>query len=128
MTHEQEAQVLEGISSVLSSNGIDSPLIHWWMHDAFAEALATAPKAEEYGSTELAEAGHVLSSLLAHPIESPTSDAAAMETQIFQYVLGKIGRWTAAMRRGERVSDDTLFDIGVYVRMVHKIRQTGEWP
>lgn len=128
MTIEQEAQVMEGLSAVLSSNRIDSPLIHWWIHNAFSEAIATAPKAEEYGSAELAEAGHVLSSLLAIPIESPTSDAAAMETQIFQYVLGKIGRWTAAMRRGERVSDDTLFDIGIYVKMVLKIRETGEWP
>ena len=128
MPFEQEAAILDGISAVLSSNGIESPLVHWWIHNAFSEAIATAPKAEEYGSAELAEAGHVLSSLLAIPIESPTSDAAAMETQIFQYVLGKIGRWTAAMRRGDRVSDDTLFDIGVYVRMVRKIRDTGEWP
>ena len=128
MTIENEAQILEGISAVLSSNGIDSPLIHWWMQDAFAEAMATAPKAEEYGSTELAEAGHVLGSLLAKPLENPVSDAAAMETQIFQYVLGKMGRWVAAMRRGDRVSDDTLFDIGVYVRMARKIRETGVWP
>ncbi|QOC55751.1 hypothetical protein SEA_ARCHIMEDES_51 [Gordonia phage Archimedes] len=128
MSNEQEAQILEGISAVLSSNGIDSPLIHWWMQDAFAEAMATAPKAEEYGSTELAEAGHVLASMLAKPLENPVSDAAAMETQIYQYVLGKIGRWTAAMRRGDRVSEDSLFDIGVYVKMVRKIRETGEWP
>lgn len=128
MPIEQEAAILDGISAVLSSNGIESPLVHWWIHNAFSEAIATAPKAEEYGSAELAEAGHVLSSLLAIPIERPTSDAAAMETQIFQYVLGKIGRWTAAMRRGDRVSDDTLFDIGVYVKMVRKIRETGEWP
>lgn len=128
MTIENEAQILHDLSEVLTNHGIESPLIHWWMQYAFAEALATAPKAEEYGSTELAEAGHVLGSLLAKPLESPLSDAAAMETQIFQYVLGKIGRWTAAMRRGERVSDDTLFDIGVYVKMVRKIRETGEWP
>ena len=126
MTRELEAQVLEGLSAVLSSNGLDSPLIHWWIGFAFAEVMATAPKAEEYGSTELVEAGAVLQSMLSHPIG--TSDASAMEVQIYLYVLGKIGRWTAAMRCGERVSDDTLFDIGVYVRMAQKIRDTGEWP
>ena len=34
----------------------------------------------------------------------------------------------AAIRRGEFVSDDTLFDIGVYVRMVQRMRETGNWP
>lgn len=119
--------IAEGISAVLSSNGVDSPLIHWWINASIEDALATAPKAEEYGSIELAEAGHVLASLMRHPIHAG-NDAAAMETQIFQYVLGKIGRWVAAMRRGERVSDDTLFDIGIYVKMVRKIRETGVWP
>ena len=126
-SNEKMERIQDGISAVLSSNGVDSPLIHWWMYSSLGDALATAPKAEEYGSVELAEAGHILASLMANPI-APYSNAAAMETQIFQYVLGKIGRWVAAMRRGERVSNDTLFDIGIYVNMVRKIRETGEWP
>lgn len=127
---EKLAAVFEGISAVLASQGIDSPLVHWWVQDAVEEALHTAPKAEEYGSTELAEAGQILASMLANPLgnQTPVNRQAAMETQIYQYVLGKVGRWTAAMRRGDRVSPDTLFDIGVYVKMVRKIRETGDWP
>ena len=126
--NELDQAIQEGIAAVLASNGVTDPLFHWWMQHAYEEAAHTLPKAIEYGSTELQEAGHILASLMSKPIEEPMSDAAAMETQIYQYVLGKVGRWTAAMRRGDRVSDDTLFDIGVYVTMVRKIRDTGEWP
>lgn len=101
------------------------PAVAWWLDDAREVAEATMPKAIEYGSIELVEAGRTLARLMGRP---DVSDQEAMETQIYQYVMGKMGRWTAAMSRGERVSDDTIFDLMVYAVMVRKIRQTGEWP
>lgn len=101
------------------------PAVEWWVEDAREVAEATMPKAIEYGSIELVEAGRTLARLMGLP---DVSDQAAMETQIYQYVMGKMGRWTAAMARGERVSDDTILDLMVYATMVRKIRQTGEWP
>lgn len=81
-------------------------------------------KAAEYGSVELIEAGRTLSSIM--QIDD-IPDSWAAENQIYQYVLGKLGRWTAAMRRGEQVSQDTVHDIFVYSLMVLKLRETGEW-
>ena len=43
-------------------------------------------------------------------------------------IVGKMARWTDAIRTGRRVSDDTLFDLGIYVRMVHRVRAVGGWP
>ena len=99
--------------------------VAWWVADAQENAEKTMPKAIEYGSIELVEAGRTLARLMGRP---NVSDQEAMETQIYQYVMGKMGRWTAAMSRGERVSDDTIFDLLVYATMVRKIRETGEWP
>lgn len=99
--------------------------VAWWVSDAKENAEKTMPKAIEYGSIELVEAGRTLARLMGRP---DVSDQEAMETMIWSYVMGKMGRWTAALSRGERVSDDTIFDILVYATMVRKIRETGEWP
>lgn len=50
------------------------------------------------------------------------------ELGIWFYLVGKMARWRSAVRRGERVSDDTLHDIGVYARMAQRVRETGRWP
>lgn len=81
-------------------------------------------KAAEYGSVELIEAGRTLSSIMSI---DDIPDSWAAENQIYMYVTGKLGRWTAAMRRGEQVSQDTIHDIFVYCLMVLKLRETGEW-
>lgn len=104
--------------------GAEHPLISWWVAYARDAAERTVPKAVEYGSVELVEAGRTLARLMGR---GEVSDQEAMEVQIYQYVMGKMGRWTAAMSRDERVSDDTIFDILVYATMVAKIRETGEW-
>ena len=99
--------------------------VAWWVADARENAEKTMPKAIEYGSVELIEAGRTLARLMGRP---HVSDQEAMETMIWSYVQGKMGRWTAALNRGERVSDDTILDIQIYATMVKKIRDTGEWP
>ena len=52
----------------------------------------------------------------------------AAELGVFFYLIGKVARWQSAIERGERPSDDTLFDVGVYVRMAQRIRSHGGWP
>ncbi len=103
---------------------MNDPTVIWWLKKAVEEIDTTVEKAREYGSAELEYAGHVMARIG----DRKVSAAEAMELQVYHYVLGKLGRWTSAVIRGEQVSDDTLFDIGVYVRMVQRIRDTGEWP
>ncbi|WIC89821.1 hypothetical protein SEA_SAPO_51 [Gordonia phage Sapo] len=118
----------EGLSAVLASHGVLDPTVHWWVQHSLQEALPTVAKAKEYGTVELVEAGRLLGSQLTGYQGKPVNDQQALELQVYQYVVGKLGRWTAAVRRGEPVSDDTLFDLGVYARLVQKARETGEWP
>lgn len=99
------------------------PVVRWWVQHAISEAQATLPKALEYGDTELIDMGKVLGHLQGFELQDPP----AMELAIWSYVQGKLGRWTSALRRGQRVSQDTLFDLAVYAKMAQKVRETGEW-
>ncbi|AOE44402.1 hypothetical protein SEA_GHOBES_51 [Gordonia phage Ghobes] len=126
--HEHAYSLAEGLSSVLASHGVTDPTVHWWVQHALQEAIPTVAKAKEYGTVELVEAGRLLASQLVGYQGQTVTDQEALELQVYQYVVGKLGRWTAAVRRGEQVSDDTLFDLGVYATLVQKARETGEWP
>jgi hypothetical protein len=104
----------------------------WWHELAEREIKATVPKALEYGSHDLVVIGREL--LHAAIQRDPDAwkeykdETTMAELGVFFYLLGKMARWTSAIREGKRVSDDTLFDIGIYVRMVQRIRETGQWP
>jgi hypothetical protein len=99
-------------------------LVTWWTDLAVFEADRTVPKAIEYGADDLIEIGHALAAVSGKDLEP---DEAA-EWGIYFYMIGKIGRWTAAVRDGRRPSDDTIFDIKVYATMVQRIRAAGGWP
>lgn len=101
-----------------------SALESWWMAQADREIDATIPKAIEYGSTDLVAMGHDLARCAGRTV----SDEEAAELGVFFYVRGKVARWVDAVVDGRRVSDDTLFDIGVYVKMAQRIRKAGSWP
>lgn len=106
-------------------------LTKWWLELARQEATKVVPKAIEYGATDLAEIGR---QLVTAGVRVPTfpsrieKDAFYAELGVYFYVLGKLARWTDAVATGRQVSDDTLHDIGVYVRMVQRIRAAGGWP
>lgn len=102
----------------------ETELRGWWFDKAEAEINATVPKAIEYGSTDLIDIGHDLSRVIGRVVD----DETAAEMGVYFYMLGKMSRWRSAMERGERVSDDTLLDIGIYVRMAQRIRYAGGWP
>lgn len=96
----------------------------WWLHQATTEINRTVPKVVEYGATDLVEIGRTLAANMGREV----SDEEATELGIYFYLVGKLARWTDAVRRQERPSDDTLFDLGVYVRMAQRNRSAGGWP
>ncbi len=96
----------------------------WWTDLAASEVERTVPKAVEYGSTDLIDIGM----MLGRTVRRQVDEEEAAELGVFFYLIGKIARWQSAIERGERPSDDTLFDIGVYVRMAQRIRHSGGWP
>jgi hypothetical protein len=99
-------------------------LTRWWMETAGAEVDKTVDKAIEYGSTDLIDIGL----MLARTMRRDVDEQEAAELGVFFYLIGKIARWQSAIERGDRPSDDTLLDIGVYVRMAQRIRSAGGWP
>lgn len=98
--------------------------VDWWLETAQNEIRRTVPKAIEYGSTDLIDVGRDLAKCMHREV----TDEEAAELGIFFYLRGKISRWVDAVARGARPSDDTLFDIGVYVRMAMRVRAVGGWP
>ena len=104
---------------------LEQELTAWWHDLATVEIDRTVPKAVEYGSGDLVEVGRTLARVAGRKVGS-VADAA--ELGIFFYLVGKMARWADAVESGRRVSDDTLFDIGVYVRMAQRVRVSGGWP
>lgn len=108
----------------------------WWLEVARRESGAVIPKAIEYGATDLAEIGR---QLITAGVKVPDMEDRKWsisrgiepyqaELGVYFYILGKMARWTDAVANGRSVSDDTLHDIGVYVRMAQRIREVGAWP
>lgn len=96
----------------------------WWAEVAQREVEAVVPKAIEYGATDLVDIGKDLAKAMGRVV----TDEEAAELGVFFYLRGKLARWVDAVVRGDRVSDDTLHDVGVYVRMAQRIREVGSWP
>ena len=94
------------------------------METARQEVEKVAPKAVEYGSTDLLWIGRTLAFIL----DRDVTDEEAVELGIYFYAEGKMARWRDAIKRAARVSDDTLHDTGVYVRMAQRNRAVGGWP
>src|SRR5699024_11878966 len=94
-----------------------------WSKLARAKIDQTVPRATEYGQQSLIN----LSNQLARLQGRQATDPEAMELACWSYLHGKLQRFNAAVINGKQVSDDTLFDIGVYVRMIQIIRKTGNW-
>ena len=104
-------------------------LEEWWHGQAADEVEPLLKKMTEYGgrgrAVDLIDIGVELGRLMGR---EDISDAEATELGIYFYVRGKFSRWFAALSEGNRVSDDTLYDIGIYIRMAQRVRKTGGWP
>lgn len=99
-------------------------LTEWWEQIAANDLNMVIPKAIEYGSRDLVEMGRTLARVAGREVD----DDEATELGIWFYALGKMARWTAAVERGERVSYDTLVDLGVYSIMARRVQESGSWP
>lgn len=117
-------EAAEFASKVDQGASAEDVLRDWWYSVAKDEVERTVPKAVEYGSTDLLDIG----TMLARTLRRSVTEEEAAELGVFFYLIGKVARWQSAIERGERPSDDTLFDIGVYVRMAQRIRHSGGWP
>jgi hypothetical protein len=112
------------MAQALNPNALEALLTEWWMGKAEEEVRRTVPKAVEYSSTDLRDIGRDLAECMGRTV----TDQEAMELGISFYIRGKLSRWTGALISGRQVSEDTLFDLGVYVRMAQRVRDTGGWP
>lgn len=98
----------------------------WWIENAKQAIELVVPKAIEYSAIDLIEYGRTLA--LVMDIGHPISDEEATEIGIWGYLVGKVARWTGAIKEGRRVSDDTIFDIKIYATMAERTRAVGGWP
>lgn len=96
----------------------------WWKDVAQKEIDAVVLKTLEYKGGDLDVIGFELARMAGREI----SREEAFELGVYFYLRGKVGRWFTAVENGQRVSDDTIFDIAVYTRMVQRIRVKGSWP
>jgi hypothetical protein len=112
------------VSIATQPQGPIAELEKWWADRAALESEAAVPKAIEYGSNSLMEVGRKMGRLQGREV----TEEEALELGCWSYLIGKVERWTDAVLRGERPSDDTLHDIAVYTKMAQRIRDTGSWP
>lgn len=112
----------------LSKAEMADELSAWWTQISETEIKMVVSKAVEYGghgaAIDLIQIGQDLARIAGRTI----NDEQAAEYGIYFYVRGKFARWTAAMEEGRPVSDDTLLDIGIYIRMAQRNREVGGWP
>lgn len=102
-----------------------SELAEWWHDRTRQEVDAVVPKAVEYGANSMIEVGR---SMLRVAGRTEVSDEEAIEVACMFYISGKLGRWIDAVAAGKRPSDDTVYDIGIYIKMAQRARDVGSWP
>lgn len=98
----------------------------WWLDNADKAINLVAPKAVEYSAVDLIEYGRTLA--LVMDLDHVLSDEEATEIGIWGYLVGKVARWTGAIKEGRRVSADTVLDIKIYATMAERNRDVGGWP
>jgi hypothetical protein len=98
----------------------------WWQKHSDAEIESIMPKIKAYGALDLEAIGFTLAELIGIPKDRQTR-ALREELACFFYLLGKVGRMVSAYKAGELPQEDTLFDAGIYAKMMQRIRERGEW-
>lgn len=100
-------------------------LADWWRKNTEEEISKTVPKIVEYGTNDLHDIGRELYEFAGVEYNGDDLSAYQAELGIYFYVRGKMARWAEAIKSGRRVSDDTLFDLRVYVAMAQRYRENG---
>lgn len=110
----------------------ESDLEKWWWDQTRTDIAATIPKAQEYSghgaAVDLEYLGTVLDAQIGVEGEEDRTSAEKQELAVYFYMQGKMARWHSALMRGVPVSDDTIFDLAVYAKIVQRIRACGGWP
>lgn len=104
----------------------EATMREWWEALNAAEIEKVVPKALEYGAADLKIMGAAMQCLGRMRWDGMT-EVEGMELACAFYALGKVARMFGAFERGELPSIDQAHDLGVYCRMIQKIRETGEW-
>ena len=99
-------------------------LVKWWVERAEQEIGQIAAKAAAYGSNSLAELGAHIARLQERTVTKPE----ALILGCWINVVQKIERMTDAILRGDTPDDDSIHDARVYLGMIQRIRDTGNWP
>lgn len=101
----------------------------WWQVTAEKDAATTAPKAAEYGSSDLQIMGKAMEGLFPNLDGQPPEEREkiGLEMACAFYLLGKAARLFGAYQQGRVPSDDTWFDANVYTIMARRIREVGYW-
>jgi hypothetical protein len=114
----------------VNSEDLAGTLMGWWSSRSKEEAETVVPKATEYGgghrAADLTQVGQTIADLLGR--SDNFTEGNLQELACYFYIVGKMGRWHAALLEGRDVSDDTIYDIGIYIKMVQRIREKGGWP
>lgn len=97
----------------------------WWHEVSQADLMLIAPKAVEYGSTDLEMLGTAMAGMVG--LKDP-SRGEATELACLFYLYGKVARAVGAWRDGRQPSDDTYLDISQYTMMIRRVREAGGWP
>lgn len=106
---------------------VDEALRDWWNHTNERDIERVVPKAVEYGATDLAELGRTFALITNRDLAS-LSHEEATEIGIYLYLVGKMSRWTDAIKNGRRPSQDTVYDIKIYATMAQRNIDVGGWP
>lgn len=111
------------IDAVANQRMVDA-LQDWWIERARQEIEQVGPKAVEYGPNSMIEVGRAMGRMSGRDL----TDEEAIEVACMFYISGKLGRWVDAVAHGKRPSDDTIHDIGIYIKMAQRNREVGGWP
>lgn len=112
----------------MSMSNTERAFREWLRHLTDEIADNAIPKARLYGTTELSHLGATLHQVRNMPGPTPPpTDRRNLQDALWFYTAGKLARWTAAVRREEQPSRDTVYDVLVYSLMWLKVEETGEW-
>jgi len=101
----------------------------WWTSHVAAVIEKTAPKAVEYGASDLDLMGQAMQASLPIPAEWTLEEKAEFGryAACAFYALGKVARIFGALEQGRLPNPDSEFDLEVYSIMMARIRETGRW-
>ena len=103
-------------------------LEQWWEDKTRAEIEGVVPKAIEYSSSDLEDLGRQWGAAIGWGPELLADRSMLTQLGIVMYAQGKLARIWGALREGRSPSDDSVFDLAVYTKMMQRAREFGSWP